>query len=672
MDDLDLIEDFVVESLESLQEVDGWLGAFRSAPDNPEPIHAAFRALHSIKGCAACLGLEAFKNFAHSLENTLAEIRDGKGGLSEPLQQALLAGCDCLDGMLNRALAGEVPRQVGPGEQEVLARITAATQAHARGPTSEQTLLDELQQIACELARVSAGRAARLSARVQQIVEQLHAADQQTAAAQSSAPPQALDHQARASQPDAAPKQQAETATEDEPSAPTDSPARRSGGSPVGVASPAAEPRTRFVRIREDRLEEFVERASSVFISGELLHELQGRMAETGQLGNLVEEMRELNRDLSTQTMAVQQSVMALRRVPAAAMLRRFAPMARTLAAQLGKQLNVHLSGEETEVDKLLAEDLEAPLTHLVRNVVDHAIETPEQRRAQEKSPAGNLWLEVAQSRNHLNVTVRDDGRGIDPEKIRNKAVEKGLRSRKEVNSLSDQQAIQLIFCPGFSTVEKVSDVSGRGVGMDVVRSVVEKHRGRIQVDSHPGRGTTFRLEIPIRNAVLFTDGLLVHEAGQRLILPLQNVRGIFHLRADQLHRVQGQTVARLRGQCYAVARLAELLGRPCPPEDPNGVMPAALVADKGRCLCLRFEKLLDNRHVVAKQLDGLLSHSRKISGVAQLGGGRLGLVLNVSELIHAAGRCGRGVSAGHRRVDLRPGTGAGKNCSSRSRLPTA
>jgi two-component system chemotaxis sensor kinase CheA len=401
-----------------------------------------------------------------------------------------------------------------------------------------------------------------------------------------------------------------------------------------------------MVRIKEERIDDFLQSVSRLFTTGELFKDVQARMGETGKIAPLVEELRQINNSFVVQSTALQRSVMELRRVSVAGLFSKFPQMARGLAAQLGKKIDVHLSGEDVEIDKSLVEDLDSPLTHMIRNVADHGIEPPADRRARGVAETGNLWLKAELTKTHVVITVRDDGRGIDPRVLRDKAVEKGIYSRAQADALSDADAIDLIFHAGFSTAKQISDVSGRGVGMDVVRTTLRGHNGDVLVNSQVGVGTTFRLEIPIRAAVLVIDGLLLRQNGEVFVLPFEYVREITELGADDLKPVQGSHVAVLRRGTFDAVSLGTILGldgRVAAHAVRNGQrVTGVLVGCKHGEMCLLVDKILGHRQVVVNSIKELLPGVDRIAGVAQLGGGRLALVLSVDDLVDSAHKRGR------------------------------
>lgn len=410
-------------------------------------------------------------------------------------------------------------------------------------------------------------------------------------------------------------------------------------------ASPTAAPEaprrdkdaaSRLVRVKEERLDEFLNLVAQLFITGEMFKDVQGRMAETRQLKPLVEELRAIIRNFTEQAHSLQKGLFSLRRVPVVNLFAKFPGMARNLARQLQKEVDVQLIGEDLEIDKVLLEDLDAPLTHIIRNAVDHGIDDPQSREHRGVLRSGRLTLKAELTRTHVRILISDDGRGIDPQRLKRKAREKRLLSDQELDAMSDEEAVQLIFHPGFSTAEKLSDVSGRGVGLDVVRSTVRKHRGEVYVQSQVNVGTTFRLELPLREAVLVIDGLMIRHDGDEFVIPFEFIREITQLRAEQLSPLHGSHVATIRDAVYDARCLGSLLNGSTESTDPSSARSAIVVGTQYGRLCVLVDEVLGTRKVVVNGLKGIVQGTPAVAGVAQLGGGHLALVLSIPEIINS------------------------------------
>lgn len=778
----ELVDQFIAEAIESLRDVPRLLDSFYHDTTQTEAIHAAFRVIHSIKGTAACLGLDAFKLFVHSLENLLAQVRDGKTHLSDTLLEVLIEGIDHLEGMLRSAADGVIVQHLGPAEQAWLARIQQPAPSET-SPTSKEDRSQALQAILDEVRRLGGPDSAELARKIEALVlgaagapapdpgamaspktvvatshelegppsprpkeltvgrywcghqdltalvhtiahfflkanshgveksaladflphfelfvHQVQTAGQKAIAQnlagvladlqnlyasaieldaglaellwdrlgpellQLQVPDSASDAPAPphpGTQPTAKPavssplspgqnpnaETQGNREKESAPFEPIERPNRPVSSSdttgektPCSAKIPSPDNGTaspnRYVRVKENYLEQFLEDVSHLFITGELLRELQTRMSEVRLGSSLAEEFHRTCHDLRIQLRSLHRSAASLRRVSAAELFAPYPRMARSLALQLKKKVRVLMEGEEIEIDRALARELEAPLTHLVRNAVDHGIDLPEERQKRGADPIGTLRLIAEQSRHDIYIRVEDDGQGIDPDRLRRKAVEKGLLTPWQAETLSDSDSVQLIFHPGFSTAEKVSEVSGRGVGMDVVRTVVEKYQGKVDVESAPGKGTKVQITFPIRPSVLVLEGLLIRQEGQPLVIPLEHVQEILQLQSARVSRVQNCPVLQFRGKCYTLMGVHQALEwTPSQPEIVDAG-PAALVGPPGEEICLRFDELCGHRQVVVRSLEGILPDSTTIQGVALLGGGRLALVLNIPEIL--------------------------------------
>jgi two-component system chemotaxis sensor kinase CheA len=302
--------------------------------------------------------------------------------------------------------------------------------------------------------------------------------------------------------------------------------------------------------------------------------------------------------------------------------------LVRDLARKSGKLAELELAGEDVELDRTIVEEIADPLVHMLRNSVDHGLEPPEERAAAGKPAAGRIHLSAWHMAGQIVIEIRDDGRGMDRERILAKARARGLVGPAE--QLSDGEVWQLIFHPGFSTAEKVTDVSGRGVGMDVVRRHVEKLRGRVEIDTKPGAGTQFLIKVPLTLAII--DGLVVHAGGERYIVPIYSVREIFKAAPESVFTVEGKgEMALVRDRLLPVVRLARRLGIARTEGAGEGLM--IVGESEGIQFCLAVDSLAGKQEVVIKSLGGMFGRVRGIAGGAILGDGRVGLILDMAAL---------------------------------------
>jgi chemotaxis protein histidine kinase CheA len=620
--DEELLGAFVDEAQELLQDVPAGLKQFCENPGDPAPINSVFRAIHTIKGNAGCFGMTGIKEFSHSLEHTLDDIRNGKVSVSDDLRRCLLDGFDLLDEMLNLALNGHTESGLSERESGLLERIRNLVQTSGTTQSPERRILDEMLELAETMERTDASEARSWAEQLSKLVSRIDNETKENTTQVGSAAPVRENAQQNESVTAAA------SVGSSDASAGQSTDRRESGGS-------TSAHKRRYLRVKEDCVDTFMDDVSRLFITSERLKDLQSRMAAEWQLNEMVDELRQVNATFSSQANSLQTSVVALRRVPVRGLFSKFPRVARTLATKLGKQLNVHVVGEQLEVDKSLVEDLDAPLMHMIRNVCDHAIEQPSERRERGVSETGNLWLTCELTRTHVVITLRDDGRGIDPDRLLRKAVEKSILTQVQADKLSPEDAIDLVFHPGFSTADQISDVSGRGVGLDVVRSTLRDHRGDIRVASKLGEGTEFVLEIPIRKAVVVVDGLLLRQNDAVYVMPFEFVHAILEFRPDEISTVQGGMLVQVRNETYAAVRLGNLLETETRASSRESTIHGILVSCNERTVCLLVEGIVGQRKVVVNSLADMLSNTRKVSGVAQLGCGQLALVLSPVDLFN-------------------------------------
>lgn len=325
----------------------------------------------------------------------------------------------------------------------------------------------------------------------------------------------------------------------------------------------------------------------------------------------------------------------------------RFPRVVRDLARHLNKEIDLEMQGEETDLDKNLVEALADPLVHLVRNSVDHGIELPEVRVKAGKSPKGTVVLAAEQAGDHILLSIEDDGAGMDPERLRAKVVEKGLMDEEAAKRLTDRECYNLIFLPGFSTKSEISDVSGRGVGMDVVKTRIGQLNGTVEIDSELGRGSRISIKVPLTLAILPT--LMVRLQDQAFAIPLSNVNEIFDLDLSRTKMIDGQEVVMLRGKALPVFYLKEWLIRAkgTPSERPSSGH-VVVVQVSGRLVGFVVDHLLGQEEVVIKPLGAFLQKISGLAGATITGDGRMALILDVPSLLKAyAGRRG----AGHARA---------------------
>ncbi len=363
-------------------------------------------------------------------------------------------------------------------------------------------------------------------------------------------------------------------------------------------------------------------------------HELQGILQQTGEI---VSSLSQTTAQLGSVADAIGQEVMAIRLLPAGTIFVPLERLVRDLARQTGKDARLVLAGVDTEVDRLILEELRDPLMHMVRNTVDHGLETPAERLAAGKPAQGRVRVSAAQRGDRVHITVEDDGRGLDVEAVRATAVRRGLLSLERAESLDPAAIVDLIFQPGFSTRTTVSEISGRGVGMDVVRSAVERLGGQIAIDTTRGLRTAFSITVPLTLAT--TRVLLVEDNGQPYAVPSSAIERTGRVRAADLLRLEGRRALQVDGRAVPVVELADVLQRPRPETelDPEEWRPYFVLTQGERAVALLTERLVDEQELVLKPLGAPLRRVRHVAGAAVLGTGAVVVILNPSDLAKTA-----------------------------------
>jgi len=564
-EDLDLVAEIVLESREHLSSLEGNLLALERDPADSEAIHAAFRSFHTIKGLAGFLELKAIQQVAHEIESVLDRARNGTLAITADVIDLVLAGRD----YLARAFDG-VDRA-----------------AHGEAVTAEPDNREILERITSFSAEGG-----------------------ETAA--PGAPAANPDHAEEAAGVQAEPRGSAGRGGS-EPAEPAEAPAART----------RREDAARMVKVDTGKLDYLVDMVGEMVIA-------QSQIRHDPALAALDSPRLQRNlAQLARTTNELQRTAMAMRMEPIGALFRRMLRLVRDLSRKAGKQAELELIGEDTELDRTIVEELSDPLIHMIRNSLDHGIETPDERAAAGKDPVGRIRLRACHEAGHILVEIADDGRGIDRSKVLAKARAKGLVAADA--HLSDSDIFGLIFEPGFSTADRVSDVSGRGVGMDVVRKHILKLRGRIEVQSAPGKGTTFLLKLPLTLAIL--DGLGIGVGSERYIVPLFAVREMFRPTEGMICTVEGAgEVVQIRGRLLPVYRLYRRLGVKPRTEDPyDSVFIVAEVG--GRQSAIMVDEFTGKQEVVIKSLGQSMKNIPGIAGGTILGDGRVGLVLDLDGL---------------------------------------
>lgn len=379
------------------------------------------------------------------------------------------------------------------------------------------------------------------------------------------------------------------------------------------------------IRIEMDKLDHFMNLIGELVIS-------KGRLSQISKDYKL-EDLTETIDTIDRLTTELQDKIMQVRMIPMKHIFDRFPRMIRDLARDNGKNVHLEIQGEGIELDRSILDEIGDPLVHLLRNSIDHGIETPEIRKKQGKPDQGIIELIAERTRNHVHIIVRDDGKGIDPQAMRNAAVKKGLKTLDEVKNLDDKEAINLMFLPGLSTAEKITNVSGRGVGMDVVKSTIEKLNGSVEITSEIGQGSEFLLRLPLTMAIF--KSLFVGVGDETYAIPINNVIETIHLNNADIEYVYGKKTTILRNEVLPLVLLSDLLGIPMEDNVNDSTMYSVIVQKEEKKFGLIVDKLIGEQEITIKNIGGTLKKNKGIAGVSIMGDGRVILVLDINTLIN-------------------------------------
>ncbi|MDR0673195.1 MAG: chemotaxis protein CheA [Zoogloeaceae bacterium] len=593
----DLLQDFLQEAGDLLSDVDNKLVDLEKSPDDRGLLNDIFRGFHTIKGGAGFLNATELVTLCHRTETLFDKLRNGELALSPELMDMILAATKGVRDMFGELSSGVQP---APAPVELLAFLKSAAEGQAApeaAPPPPPQAAEGAGGPDWDALHAAVGGRPRAAVSGEVI----------PAAAASGAENNARDAgggEARNNLP-------APQATTQQKSG---------GGRRVEVA------RENTIRVDTARLDQVLNLSGEIGLTKNRLTSLRADILGGKNDSETLHALDQAISQLDLLVSDLQNSVMKTRMQPIGRLFQKYPRIARDLARQLGKDVELVLAGEETEVDKNMIEDLSDPLIHLIRNAVDHGVEGPEERAAAGKSAKSLVRLEARQEGDHIIIIVADDGHGMVPEAIRAKAVEKGLISEEEANTLDDRQSFNLILLPGFSTKTQISDVSGRGVGMDVVKTNIQKLNGSIEIRSEVGKGSVFLISLPLTLAIL--PVLLVLLGDQPFALPLSLVREILPIERDKVQEVGGKSTLVVRGEILPVIPLVRLLGWPQERYPEYGV----LMQTAERSFILGVDSFAGRDDAVIKSLEDFRPHG--VAGVTTLSNGQIVLILDMRELL--------------------------------------
>jgi len=585
MQDESLIRDFIAEGLEYIEEIEVNILNLENEPENKDYINAIFRPFHSIKGVASFLNLEKIRALAHTLESLLDKTRNGEISVTPALIDVILDGADALKtliGQLRDMLEGKAAADIPDLDISALkARIHKIEQGidtETGGKRIGEILVDEGIISEETLKKTLKAKEGLPEKKIgETLIEEGVVKPKQVS--------QAL-------------RKQVEQVTD-----------------------------LTSIRVNTNKLDDLIDMVGELVITQSMISQ---------DIKNQENVDKRLIRDISQFlriTSALQRVSTSLRMIPIKQMFQRLNRLVRDLAKNESKLVSVELVGEDTEIDRNMVDEIYNPLVHMIRNSVDHGLEVPEARIRAGKSERGLITLKAYHRGGNIVIEISDDGKGLDKQKILNKAIKSGLIASDEI--LSDQEIYRMVFLPGLSTAAKVTDVSGRGVGMDVVKRAVEKMRGKIEIESSLGEGTTFITRFPLTLAII--DGMIVKVGSESYILPTTSIRQALRpTRASYTTVVGKGEVINVMGQLMPLIRMYELFDIEPEHKDPWEAIVVVIDGEKGS-RCLMVDKIVSKAEVVVKSLGESLKNVKGLAGGAILGNGRIGLIIDTEGLFELA-----------------------------------
>jgi len=556
----ELVQDFLVETNEIIENLDHDLVELESNQNDLELLNKIFRGAHTMKGSSSFLGFNKLAELTHHAEDILNKLRKGEMVVTREIMDTLLEFVD--------------------KTKQIISDIENGTDN-----TDCTSVIEDLKL-------ASEGK--------------LTSKTKNTSAAQP----------AQAAQPAAAPAPKPQAASKQE--------------APKVVHQ--ATPVEQTIRVDVSRLDSLVNLVGELVLSRNMLSQIAGELENKFENEYLVEQLLVATNSIGMNTTELQLAIMKTRMIAIGKVFNKFPRVVRDIARDTGKEIELIISGEETELDKQVIESIGDPLLHMIRNSCDHGVETPDVRLAKGKPRMGTVNLSAYHEGNHVVIEIKDDGAGMDPNKLKRKAIEKGVITVDEANSMDDKQAFALIFKPGFSTAEKITNISGRGVGMDVVRTNIEKLNGIITIDSKIDEGSIFYLKLPLTLAII--QALLVEVAGETFAIPLASVVETVRITNEEIHSFEGREVLKLRDRVLSLIRLDEAFALDELEQDEIYVVVVALAEKQ---LGFIVDKLIGQEEIVIKSLGDYLGGNPGIAGATITGDGRVRLILDVAGVIEVA-----------------------------------
>ncbi|GAA6777255.1 chemotaxis histidine kinase/response regulator CheAY2 [Helicobacter pylori] len=655
MDDLqEIMEDFLIEAFEMNEQLDQDLVELEHNPEDLDLLNRIFRVAHTIKGSSSFLNLNILTRLTHNMEDVLNRARKGEIKITPDIMDVVLRSIDLMKTLLvtirdtgsdaNNGKENEIEEAVKQLQAITSQNLEGAKEGTKEAPkkeSQEEAKKENIKENQENKAKAPTAEnasdnplanepdldytnmsAEEVEAEIERLLNKRQEADKERRAQKK--------QEAKPKQ-EVAPK--TETPKTETPKAPkTETKTKAKADTEENKAPSIGVEQT--VRVDVRRLDHLMNLIGELVLGKNRLIRIYGDVEERYDGEKFLEELNQVVSSISAVTTDLQLAVMKTRMQPVGKVFNKFPRMVRDLSRELGKSIELIIEGEETELDKSIVEEIGDPLIHIIRNSCDHGIEPLEERRRLNKPETGKVQLSAYNEGNHIVIKISDDGKGLDPVMLKEKAIEKGVISERDAEGMSDREAFNLIFKPGFSTAKVVSNVSGRGVGMDVVKTNIEKLNGIIEIDSEVGVGTTQKLKIPLTLAII--QALLVGVQEEYYAIPLSSVLETVRISQDEIYTVDGKSVLRLRDEVLSLVRLSDIFKVDAILESNSDVY-VVIIGLADQKIGVIVDYLIGQEEVVIKSLGYYLKNTRGIAGATVRGDGKITLIVDVGAMMDMA-----------------------------------
>ena len=607
MDEMqEIIEDFLVESFEMIDQLDQDLIELENNPKDLDLLNRIFRVAHTIKGSSSFLGFDVLTRLTHNMEDVLNKARKGDLEITHEVMDVILESVDLMKALLE-AIKDSGSDDRGIEIDNTVKKLEAVSNGESLSDVAQEE--EKQEENGGEEKDYSNLSAQEVEAEIERLLAERQEQDRQKRKAKKQA------QQEKATE--AKVEEKIEKKTEKE---------IKKAEAPKEERVPTTSIE-QTVRVDVKRLDHLMNLIGELVLGKNRLLRIHGDISDKYNNNTLSEELNQIVSSISTVTTDLQLAVMKTRMLPIVKVFNKFPRMVRDLSRELGKSIELIMSGEETELDKSIIEEIGDPLVHIIRNSCDHGIESPEVRAERGKSETGKIILKAYNEGNHIVIEIQDDGKGLDPEALKSKALEKGLITDRDVATMSDKEAFSLIFKAGFSTAAAITNISGRGVGMDVVKTNIEKLNGIIDVESQLGLGTTLKLKIPLTLAII--QALIVGVQEEFYAIPLSSVLETVRISQEEIYTVDGKSVLRLRDEVLPLVHMSSIF------EVKNDFGSAkeiyvVIIGLAEQKIGMIVDCLIGQEEVVIKSLGEYLKNIQGIAGATVRGDGKITLIVDV------------------------------------------